>query len=53
MVTQALHAHLLDNKRFVAQQLVRSFALWAGGLTLMPVPFADLVFLIPISPPWR
>ncbi|MHB2019186.1 MAG: hypothetical protein ACYCW6_19735 [Candidatus Xenobia bacterium] len=49
VVTQALHAHLLDNKRFIGQQLVRSFALWAGGLTLMPVPFADLVFLIPIQ----
>lgn len=49
VVTQALHIHMLDQKRDLAQTLVRSFALWAGGLTLMPIPFADLVFLIPIQ----
>jgi uncharacterized protein (DUF697 family) len=49
VVTQALQIHMLDQKRDLSQTLVRSFALWAGGLTLMPIPFADLVFLIPIQ----
>lgn len=37
------------NTRERARDIARSFSLWAAGIVLFPIPFSDLVLLMPIQ----
>lgn len=37
------------NPREKARDIARSFSLWAAGIVLFPIPFSDLVLLMPIQ----
>ena len=38
-----------ENLREIAQDTVTNFAFWAAAIVLIPIPFCDLVFLMPIQ----
>lgn len=39
----------VQNPRDKARDIARSFSLWAAGIVLFPIPFSDLVLLMPIQ----
>lgn len=39
----------LQSPRDKARDIARSFSLWAAGIVLFPIPFSDLVLLMPIQ----
>lgn len=38
-----------ESSRERAREIARNFSLWAAGIVLFPIPFADLVLLMPVQ----
>lgn len=44
-----LYSAVEEDPETRARNTVRNFSLWAAGIVLMPIPFGDLVLLIPVQ----